>query len=400
MNKLTLASLPDSAIRGRRALVRVDFNVPLDDTGNVSDDTRIRAALPTLEYLAERGGRVVVLSHLGRPKGKPDPQYSLEPVSRHLARLTKRRVRFVETTDTDEALKSTLDLPDGEILLLENTRFLGGEEKIDERLARALARLGDFYINDAFGSAHRAHASTEGVAHHLKPAVAGFLMEKELRYLGTALSNPERPFVAVLGGAKISGKIDVIESLLPKVDRLLIGGAMACTFFRAMGLETGKSLVEDDRIAMAKELLSRGGQKLILPEDAVVAPSVEVPKSARTVPRDAIPSDQAMLDVGPKTGDQFANAITRARTVIWNGPMGVFETKPFDKGTHAVADAMAKATDNGATTIVGGGDSAAAVAEFGLENRVSHVSTGGGASLEFLEGKTLPGVAILDEAGR
>jgi phosphoglycerate kinase len=374
--------------------------VPLDETRNVSDDTRIRAALPTLEYLAERRGRVIVLSHLGRPKGKPDPRFSLEPVSRHLASLTKRRVRFVETTDTDEALKATLNLPEGEILLLENTRFLGGEEENDERLARALAWLGDFYVNDAFGSAHRAHASTEGVAHHLKPAVAGFLMEKELRYLGTALTNPERPFVAVLGGAKISGKIDVIESLLPKVDRLLIGGAMACTFFRAMGLETGKSLVEADRIAMAKALLSRGGQKLMLPDDAVVAPSIEAPQGARPVPRDAIPSDQAMLDVGPKTSEQFANAILRAKTIIWNGPMGVFETKPFDQGTRAVALAMAKATDSGATTIVGGGDSAAAVAELGLEDRMSHVSTGGGASLEFLEGKTLPGVAVLDDAGR
>ena len=400
MNKLTLASLPDSAIRGRRALVRVDFNVPLDETANVADDTRIRAALPTLEYLAERGGRVIVLSHLGRPKGKPDLKYSLEPVGRHLARLTKRGVRFVETTDTDEALKATLNLPDGEILLLENTRFLGGEEKNDERLARALARLGDFYVNDAFGSAHRAHASTEGVAHHLKPAVAGFLMEKELRYLGTALSNPERPFVAVLGGAKISGKIDVIESLLPKVDRLLIGGAMACTFFRAMGLETGKSLVEEDRIAMAKDLLSRGSQKLMLPDDAVVAPSIEAAQGARSVRRDAIPSDQAMLDIGPATAQQFAKEIARAKTVIWNGPMGVFETKPFDKGTRAVAEGMATATENGATTIVGGGDSAAAVAEFGLEDRMSHVSTGGGASLEFLEGKTLPGVAVLDGAGR
>jgi phosphoglycerate kinase len=399
MNKLTLAALPDADIGGRRALVRVDFNVPLDETGNVADDTRIRAALPTLEYLAERGARVIVLSHLGRPKGKPDLKYSLEPVSRHLARLTKRRVRFVETTDTDEALKATLNLPAGEILLLENTRFLGGEEKNDERLARALARLGDFYVHDACGAAHRAHASTEGVAQHLKPAVAGFLMEKELRYLGTALSSPDRPFVAVLGGAKISGKIDVIQSLLPKVDRLLIGGAMACTFFRAMGLETGKSLVEEDRIAMAKDLLARGGQKLVLPEDAVVAPSIESPQGARAVSREAIPPDQAMLDIGPKTAQQFAGEIARARTVIWNGPMGVFETKPFDKGTRAVAEAMAKATDGGATTIVGGGDSAAAVAELGLEDRMSHVSTGGGASLEFLEGKALPGVAVLDDAG-
>jgi phosphoglycerate kinase len=398
LDKLTLADLPDSAIRGRRALVRVDFNVPLDEHGHVSDDTRIRAALPTLEYLAARGGRVVLLSHLGRPKGKPELKYSLEPVSRHLARLTPRRVRFVESTDTDEALKATLSLPDGEILMLENTRFLGGEEKNDERLARALARLGDFYVNDAFGAAHRAHASTEGVAHHLKPAVAGFLMEKELRYLGRALSNPERPFVALLGGAKISGKIDVIKQLLPKVDRLLIGGAMACTFFRAMGLQTGKSLVEEDRVAMAKDLLARGGAKLVLPDDAVVAPSIEQGAKARTVSRDAIPADQAMLDIGPRSVERFVKEIVGATTIIWNGPMGVFETKPFDEGTRRIAEAIATATDKGATTIVGGGDSAAAVALFGLEDRMSHVSTGGGASLEFLEGKALPGVAVLDDA--
>ncbi|HET6702445.1 MAG TPA: phosphoglycerate kinase [Gemmatimonadaceae bacterium] len=397
-NKLTVADLPDSTIRGKRALVRVDFNVPLDEHRRVSDDTRIRAALPTLEYLAEHGARVIVLSHLGRPKGKPELKYSLEPVSRHLAGLTKRRVRFVETTDTDEAMKATLSLPEGEILLLENTRYLGGEESNDERLARALARLGDFYVNDAFGAAHRAHASTEGVAHHLKPAVAGFLMEKELRYLGRALADPERPFVAVLGGAKISGKIDVIEQLLPKVDRLLIGGAMACTFFRAMGLETGKSLVEDDRVSMAKDLLARGGDKLVLPSDAVVAPSMEGGGQARTVARDAIPADQAMLDIGPRSVEAFAQEITAAKTVIWNGPMGVFETKPFDEGTRRIAEAAAAATDRGATTIVGGGDSAAAVAQMGLEDRMSHVSTGGGASLEFLEGKTLPGVAVLDDA--
>lgn len=398
LNKQTIGNLPDSGIRGRRALVRVDFNVPLDEHQHVSDDTRIRAALPTLEYLAERGARVVVLSHLGRPKGKPEPKYSLEPVSRHLARLTRYPVRFVETTDTDEALKATSTLPDGEILLLENTRFLGGEEKNDERLARALAQLGDFYVNDAFGAAHRAHASTEGVAHHLKPAVAGFLMEKELRYLGRALGDPDRPFIAILGGAKISGKIDVIEQLLPKVDRLLIGGAMACTFFRAMGRETGKSLVEDDRVPMAKELLARGGDKLVLPHDAVVAPSIEQSAKAHAVARDAIPADEAMLDIGPRSVELFAREIARARTVIWNGPMGVFETKPFDEGTRRVAEAIAEATDGGATTIVGGGDSAAAVAQLRLEDRMSHVSTGGGASLEFLEGKTLPGVAVLDDA--
>ena len=398
LNKLTVADLPEHLIRGRRVLVRVDFNVPLDEHSHVSDDTRIRAALPTIEYLAERGGRVVLLSHLGRPKGKPDLKHSLEPVSRHLARLTPRLVRFVETTDSDEALKATLSLSDGEILMLENTRFLGGEETNDERLARALARLGDVYVNDAFGAAHRAHASTEGVAHHLRPAVAGFLMEKELRYLGRALSSPERPFVAVLGGAKISGKIDVIEQLVPKVDRLLIGGAMACTFFRAMGLQTGKSLVEEDRVGMAKDLLARSGDKLVLPDDAIVAPSIEAEAKARTVSRDAIPADQAMLDIGPRSVERFSREIVRAKTIIWNGPMGVFETKPFDEGTRRIAEAIAAATDQSATTIVGGGDSAAAVALFGLEDRMSHVSTGGGASLEFLEGKMLPGVAVLDDA--
>jgi phosphoglycerate kinase len=398
MNKKTISDLSDADIRGRRVLVRVDFNVPFDEHGNVADDTRIRAALPTLDYLATRRGRIVLLSHLGRPKGKPDSKYSLEAVARHLATVTNHKVTFVETTDTDEALKATQQLTDGEILVLENTRFLGGEEKNDERLARGLARLGDLFVNDAFGSAHRAHASTEGVAQHLKPAVAGLLMEKELRYLGGALAKPERPFVAVLGGAKISGKIDVIEALLPKVDRLLIGGAMACTFFRAMGLETGTSLVEEDRVDMAKQLLQRGGDKLMLPDDAMVAPSLEATDRAHSVSRDQIPANEAMLDIGLKSAERFAREIQRAKTVVWNGPMGVFETKPFDTGTRAVAEALADATDRGATTIVGGGDSAAAVAELSLESRMSHVSTGGGASLEFLEGKELPGVAVLDDA--
>src|SRR5687768_8502504 len=360
MNKKTVRDLRADQLRGNRALVRVDFNVPLDEKRQVSDDTRIRAALPTIEFLLERGARVILLSHLGRPKGKPEAKYSLDAVAVHLQKLlSTRRVQFVESTDTDEAIKATHD-GKCDVVLLENTRFLGGEEKNDPRLARGLARLGDFYVNDAFGAAHRAHASTEGVAHHLKPAVAGLLMEKELRYLGRALSKPERPFVAVLGGAKISGKIDVIQQLLPKVDRLLIGGAMACTFFRAMGLQTGKSLVEDDRVAMAKDLLARGGDKLVLPEDAVVAPSIEQGAKARTASRDAIPADQAMLDIGPRSVERFAKEIARAKTIIWNGPMGVFETKPFDEGTRRVAEAIATATDRGATTIVGGGDSAAA----------------------------------------
>ncbi len=396
MNKRTITGLSDGEVRGRRALVRVDFNVPLDGP-RITDDARIRASLPTIHALLARGARVILLSHLGRPKGKPEPRYSLEPVARRLGQLLpEERVVFVESTDTDEAVKASHD-PSARVVLLENTRFLGGEETNDERLARGLAQLGDLYVNDAFGAAHRAHASTEGVAHVLKPAVAGLLMQKELDFLGGALENAKRPFVAVLGGAKISGKIDVIENLLPIVDRLVIGGAMACTFFQALGVETGKSLVEPDRVDMAKELLARAGNKLLLPTDATVAPALDSDGGAHAVARDAIPAAEAMYDIGPASAAAFAKVIAGAKTVIWNGPMGVFETKPFDAGTRAVAEAMAAATKRGATTIVGGGDSAAAVAELGLDRAMSHVSTGGGASLEFLEGKTLPGVAALDD---
>jgi phosphoglycerate kinase len=398
MAKLTVRDLTADQIRGRRALVRVDFNVPLDEQRHITDDTRIRAAIPTLQYLLERGARVVLLSHLGRPKGKPNPKYSLEPVARRLTELLPGRdVCFVESTDTDEALKAALALQDGQILLLENTRFLGGEETNDERLARALAQLGDFYVNDAFGAAHRAHASTEGVAHDLQPAVAGLLMEKELTYLHRALESPRHPFVAILGGSKISGKIDVIEALLPRVDALLIGGAMACTFYKAMGLETGTSLVEPERLDMAHALLDKAKMKLILPHDCMVAPSISAGAQAVVVGYEQIPAGMAMLDIGPETAASYARAISMAKTVLWNGPMGVFETPPFDKGTRAVADAMAKATGQGATTIVGGGDSAAAVEQAGLAPRMSHVSTGGGASLEFLEGKTPPGLAALTD---
>jgi phosphoglycerate kinase len=388
MKKKSVRDLSDAQVRDKRALLRVDFNVPLDDDGNITDDTRIRASLPTIELLLERGARPVILSHLGRPKGKPDPQYSLQPVAKRLEELCGRPVIFVESTDSDEAVQACVRLKSGEILLQKN----------DQRLSRALAELGDFFVNDAFGSAHRAHASTVGVAEHLRPAVAGLLMEKELEYLGGALANPKHPFIAILGGAKISGKIDVIEQLLPKVDGLLIGGAMACTFYRAMGLETGKSLVEEDRVAMAKDLLGRGGMRLTLPHDAMVAPSLERAKEAKAVARNAIPKDQAMFDIGPQSMASYARAIASAKTIIWNGPMGVFETPPFDAGTRAIAEAMATATAKGATTIVGGGDSAAAVTEAGLDAKMSHVSTGGGASLEFLEGKKLPGVEVLDEA--
>ncbi len=396
MAKRTIKDLPPASLRGKRVLVRVDFNVPMEGD-QVSDDTRLRAAMPTIDALADAGARVVLLSHLGRPKGKPEAKYSLAPVAKKLATLTERTVRFVASTMDDAAIAATKALADGEILLLENTRFLAGEEKNDDALARQFAMLGDVYVNDAFGSAHRAHASTEGVARYVKPAVAGLLMERELAYLGDALAHPRRPFVAVLGGAKISGKIDVIAALLPKVDRLIIGGAMACTFFKAMGFETGKSLVEDDRVPMAKELVAKSGAKLLLPDDALVAPSMDAPAGAHAVARDAIPAAEAMFDIGPRSGERFTREIADAKTVVWNGPMGVFERPPFDTGTRAVANAMAHATGAGATTIVGGGDSAAAVETFGLADKMSHVSTGGGASLEFLEGKVLPGVAALDE---
>ncbi|HUF29213.1 MAG TPA: phosphoglycerate kinase [Gemmatimonadaceae bacterium] len=396
MNNKTVRDLSGSMLRGKRALVRVDFNVPMDGAV-ITDDTRIRAALPTIEYLTSREAAVVLLSHLGRPKGKADPRYSLAPIAPHLRSLTSAPVRFSPELRGDRAIAATQSLAPGEILIMENTRFDSGEEKNDDTLSRDLAQLGDLYVNDAFGAAHRAHASTAGVTRYLRPAVAGLLMEKELTYLGGALRKPERPFIAILGGAKISGKIDVIEQLLPNVDRLLIGGAMACTFFRAMKLPTGKSLVEEDRLDMAGALLERAGNKLLLPIDASVAKSLDAAAEAHTVPRDAIPPEEAMFDIGPRSAERFAHEIAGARTVIWNGPMGVFETPPFDGGTRAVATAMAGATAAGATTIVGGGDSAAAVAEAGLEAQMSHVSTGGGASLEFLEGKELPGVAALDE---
>ena len=397
MQKRTVRDLKHSELAGKRALVRTDFNVPLDEGMEITDDTRIRAALPTLRLLMDRGARPVVLSHLGRPKGKPERKYSLRPVAARLEQLIGKKVHFVESTDDEAAVDATNALRDHEILLLENTRFLPGEEKNDPALAAALARLGDLFVNDAFGAAHRAHASTAGICSFLSPSVAGLLMERELDYLGRAIGNAERPFVAILGGSKISGKIDVIEQLLPKVDGMLIGGAMACTFYRAMGLETGKSLVEEEKVDLAKTLIDKWGPRLTLPHDATVAPSMEQGTAAHSVARDAIPANEAMLDIGPRTAESYARAIASAKTVLWNGPMGVFEKPPFDKGTQAVAHAMAAATHKGAVTIVGGGDSAAAVAQAGLEDKMSHVSTGGGASLEFLEGKKLPGVEALDD---
>jgi phosphoglycerate kinase len=395
--KRTLESLDPAALDGRRALVRVDFNTPVKD-GVVTDNTRIRAALPTIKYLRDRGARVVLLSHLGRPKGGPDPKYSMQPVVRELERLLGAPVTFLADPTSDEAVTATRRLPRGGVAVGENTRFYPGEEKNDRALAQRFAALGDLYVNDAFGSAHRAHASTEAVARLLKPAVSGFLMQQELRYLGEALHRPKRPFVAVLGGAKISGKIDLIEALLPKTDAILLGGAMACTFFRAMGLETGNSLVEEDRLELARELTAKAGAKLVLPSGAVIAQKLEAGAATRDVKRDAILPGWAVYDIDPATERDFASRIGSAGTVVWNGPMGVFETSPFDHGTLAVAHAMADATAKGAVTVIGGGDSAAAVAQAGLADRITHVSTGGGASLEFLEGKELPGVAALDDA--
>jgi phosphoglycerate kinase len=393
VRKRSLADLAPAALDGKRALVRVDFNVPLTD-GEVTDDTRIRAALPTITYLREKGARVILLSHLGRPKGGADPKHSLRQLLRPLERLLGAPVEFIP--DPAGAAPLTRRLRRGAVALVENTRFWPGEERNDPALAQRFAALGDFYVNDAFGAAHRAHASTEAVARLLRPAVAGFLMQKELRYLGEALAAPARPFVAVLGGAKISGKIDVIDALLPRVDRILIGGAMACTFFAALGCETGSSLVERDRVELAKRLLATSGPKLVLPRGGVVAPALDRGAERRAVAREAIPAGWAVYDIDGATQQQFRAHIVEARTVVWNGPMGVFETPPFDEGTRAVAQALVEASGRGAVTVVGGGDSAAAVA--GLEDRLTHVSTGGGAALEFLEGKPLPGVVALEEA--
>ncbi len=392
MTKRSLRDLPPEALDGKRALVRVDFNVPLKD-GHVTDETRIRAALPTIKYLRDKGARVILLSHLGRPKG-PDPTLSLRQIVRDVERILGTPVEFIP--DPASGAAATRRLPRGGVALVENTRFWPGEEANDARLAATLAALGDFYVDDAFGSAHRAHASTAAVAQLLKPAVAGFLMEKELRYLGDALQHPRRPFVAVLGGAKISGKIDVIEALLPRVDEILIGGAMASTFLLAIGFQVGGSLVERDKEDVAKALIARAGAKLILPRGAVVAPSLARAAEQREVPSDRVPADCAIFDIDGATRLDFRARIVKAKTVFWNGPMGVFETPPFDAGTRAVADALVEAGKRGAVTVVGGGDSAAAVA--GLEDKFTHVSTGGGASLEFLEGKPLPGVTALEDA--
>lgn len=397
MNKMTLR---DVVVQGRRALVRVDFNVPLDESLAITDDTRIVASLPTIRALLEGGASVILMSHLGRPKGAPNAAYSLAPVAERLAALLGQPVKFASDCISDEVAQLAQNLVPGDVLLLENLRFHAEEEKNDESFARSLAALGDLYVNDAFGSAHRAHASTEGVTRFVSPSVAGLLMEKEIEYLGQAVGNAARPYTAILGGAKISGKIDVIANLMDKVDTLIIGGGMMFTFLKAMGREIGTSLLEEDRLDMARQLIADAearGRRLVLPVDTVVAGAFANDAPSEVVDVDAIPADKMGLDIGPATVQLFTDIIEASKTVVWNGPMGVFEMPAFAHGTNAVAHALVRATAAGAVTVVGGGDSAAAIAQAGLDDKVSHVSTGGGASLEFLEGKTLPGVAALTD---
>ncbi|OGU32456.1 MAG: phosphoglycerate kinase [Ignavibacteria bacterium GWA2_55_11] len=395
MKTLTIDSVD---LKGKRVLVRVDFNVPLDEHQHITDDNRIVESLPTIRKIIKDGGRAILMSHLGRPKGKPKPEFSLKPVANHLAKILHSHVRFATDCVGDAARREVDALKNGEVLLLENLRFHPEEEANDEGFAAKLAELGDIYVNDAFGSAHRAHASTEGVTKHIKVSVAGYLMQKELEYLGRAVGNPVRPYTAILGGSKISGKIDVIQHLMNKVDALLIGGGMMFTFYKAQGMEIGSSLLEADKVDLAKTILSEAKKRnvrLLLPVDTVVADKVAKDAATKVVDVQHIPAGWSGLDIGPKTAELFASEIRKARTVVWNGPMGVFEMPAFAAGTNAVAKALVEATKAGTVTIVGGGDSAAAIAQAGLEKGVSHVSTGGGASLEFLEGKVLPGVAAL-----
>lgn len=390
-------TIRDVDFEGKRVLIRVDFNVPIEN-GTITNDKRIRESVPTIQYVLEKNpAAVILMSHLGRPKGEPDPQYSLSPVVSVLSALIGREVAFAEDCIGPQAEEAAANLPQGGVLLLENTRFHKGETKNDAEMSRQLAALGDIFVNDAFGSAHRAHASTVGVTDHL-PAVAGFLMEKEIDYLSTALEDPQRPFVAILGGAKVSDKIGVIEALLDKVDHLLVGGGMANTFFQAQGYGVANSLVEKDSIDTARQLLDKGGDKLVLPVDAVIGDKFEEDAATQVIDvADGVPDGWAIYDIGPKTLELFRQRLKNAQTVVWNGPMGVFELNPFAKGTIAVAQILADATRGGAITIIGGGDSASAVEGAGFADQVTHISTGGGASLEMLEGQSLPGVVALQD---
>ena len=390
-------TIEDIQVNGKKVLVRCDFNVPLDENKNITDENRIRGALPTIKYLMDHGARVILCSHLGRPKGEFNMKYSLKPVADRLSQLLGKEVKLAKDVIGPDAQKLASELKDGDVMLLENVRFHKEEEKNDPEFSKQLAALAEVYVNDAFGTAHRAHASTEGVAHYLTPAVAGFLIGKELSIMGKALENPARPFVAILGGAKVSDKIGVINNLLEKVDTLIIGGGMSYTFQKALGGRIGKSLCEDDKVGLATELMEKAkqkGVKLLLPVDNVAGDSFSNDAMRITVHSKEIPDGFEGMDIGPDTRVIFANEIESAGTVIWNGPMGVFEFENFANGTRAIAKAMAECKG---VTIIGGGDSAAAVEQMGYADKVTHVSTGGGASLEFLEGKTLPGVACLDE---
>jgi len=393
MAKKTVA---DVDVKGKRVLMRVDFNVPIEG-GRITDDRRIVMALPSIKSVIDRGGRLILMSHLGRPKGGPEPKYSLKPCVDRLSQLLGKPVKFAEDCIGVPAQKAVADLKDGEVLILENVRFHKEEEKNDPNFAKQLAQFGDVYVNDAFGTAHREHASTFGAAQALqgKPRVIGFLIQKELKFLGDAVSNPTRPFTAILGGAKVSDKIQVIESLLGKCDTLLIGGAMAYTFFLAQGKSVGKSLVEPDQVDLARNLLAKAGGKLKLPVDTVVADSIDSTATS-VVEGGNIPADKSGFDIGPKTIAMYRDQIAKARTIVWNGPMGVFEKPQFAAGTKAIAEAVAEVTGKGATTVIGGGDSAAAIEQMGLSDKVSHVSTGGGASLEFLENGHFSTIDILD----
>ncbi|XGV94873.1 MAG: phosphoglycerate kinase [Leptolyngbya sp. BL-A-14] len=406
MPKKTLASLSSSDLSGKRVLVRVDFNVPLDDQGNITDDTRIRAALPTIQDLSSKGAKVILASHFGRPKGddyaaRVTDKFRLTPVAKRLSDLLSKTVVKTDDCIGDDVAAKVAALGNGDVLLLENVRFHPGEEKNDPEFAKQLASVADLYVNDAFGTAHRAHASTEGVTHYLRPSVAGFLIEKELQFLQDAIENPQRPLAAIVGGSKVSSKITVIETLLDKVDKLLIGGGMIFTFYKARGLNVGKSLVEEDKLELAKALEAKAKEKgvdLLLPTDVVLADNFAPDANAQTVSVESIPDGWMGLDIGPDSVKVFQDALSTCKSVIWNGPMGVFEFDKFAVGTEAIARTLADLTKTGTTTIIGGGDSVAAVEKVGVADQMSHISTGGGASLELLEGKELPGIAALDDA--
>ena len=398
MNKLTIDGVE---LEGKRVLVRVDFNVPLDENQNITDDRRITSALPTIKKIIADGGKAILMSHLGRPKGEVKAEFSLAPVAKKLSELLGKDVKFASDSVGDDVANLVANLNDGDVLLLENLRFHKEETDNGEEFAKALAKFGDLYVNDAFGTAHRAHASTEGVTKFIDTCVAGYLMQKELDYLDGAIAEPKRPFTAILGGAKITGKIDVIETLLEKVDTLIIGGGMAYTFYKAQGFEIGSSLLDADKVELAKEMLAKfeaSNVNVLLPKDVLVAKDFDNNSPSEVVKVNEMPADKMGLDIGPDTIELFCNEIKNSKTVVWNGPMGVFEFPNFANGTNSVANALVDATENGAITIVGGGDSAAAIKKAGLDDKVSHVSTGGGASLEFLEGKVLPGVEALTNA--